>query len=133
MSGLNIHPNQWLKIALYQRWVLLRIGLALGMMAAILLHFTDRADIRAATQPEVRIVRIATNLENPRGVAVYEDGRLLVIEAGNASEEVERGGHISLLSDTNADGDFDDADEREVGEIERRQARRDRQWRGHAN
>ncbi len=58
------------------------------------------------------ITRIATDLRNPRGVAVFADGRLLVAEAGAGAGDPDTGGQISMFSDGNGDGDFDDADER---------------------
>lgn len=63
------------------------------------------------------VERIATGLENPRGVAIMPDGRLIVIEAGTGVESADPAhdsGKLSILTDHNDDGDFDDA-----GEIER--------------
>lgn len=59
-------------------------------------------------------MRIATGLENPRGVAVMSDGRLLVVEAGNGIDTPDvtlETGRVSVFEDLNQDGDFDDIDE----------------------
>ena len=60
--------------------------------------------------------RVATGLQNPRGVAVLPDGRLVVVEAGNGVETSDRAletGRVSVFEDMNDDGDYDDP-----GEIE---------------
>jgi hypothetical protein len=62
----------------------------------------------------ITVVTIANELLNPRGVGVYPDGRLLVAEAGAGMGNPETAGRISLFSDANGDGDFDDMDERET-------------------
>lgn len=70
--------------------------------------------LNTAAQDTITVTAVATNLRNPRGVAVLPDGRLIVAEAGDALKNRETSGRISVFSDLNADGDFDDADEREV-------------------
>lgn len=58
--------------------------------------------------------RIATGLENPSGLAVLPDGRLLLSPAGtgySSSQSLGYTGRLSLLSDCNGDGDCDDAAE----------------------
>jgi DNA-binding beta-propeller fold protein YncE len=58
--------------------------------------------------------RVATELQNPRGVAVFPDGRLLVVEAGNGIETDDSSletGRVSIFEDLNQDGDFDDSGE----------------------
>ena len=58
--------------------------------------------------------RIAFGLQNPRGVAVMPDGRLLVIEAGTgfaSDDPLLRTGKLSIFEDVNGDGDYDDEDE----------------------
>jgi len=63
----------------------------------------------AASTPTVEV--ILTDLENPRGVAVFESGDLLVAEAGTGYFSVDPSrwtGKLTLFSDLNADGDFDD-------------------------
>lgn len=70
-----------------------------------------------AQNNEIEIIPIAHNLNNPRGVAIMPDGQLLVVEAGTGSDspaEVVGSGRILQLNDLNADGDFDDEDERSV-------------------
>ena len=61
---------------------------------------------------QITVVTAATGLRNPRGVAVFPDGRLLVAEAGDGAGDPETGGHIRAFSDANGDGDYDDVDER---------------------
>ncbi len=70
-----------------------------------------------AQDSPVTITTVATDLQNPRGVAVLPDGRLLVAEAGTGymgEDETENTGRLSVFEDRNDDGDFDDADERTV-------------------
>ena len=77
-----------------------------------LLAFIFAGAVCAAQTP--RIKRIATGLENPRGIAVLPDGRLLVAQAGtgySSSQSLGYSGKLSLLSDWNGDGDYDDAAE----------------------
>jgi hypothetical protein len=60
------------------------------------------------------ITRIAANLQNPRGVAVLPDGRLIVGEAGTgfvADDPSTNTGKVSVFEDINGDGDYDDAGE----------------------
>ena len=60
------------------------------------------------------ITRIASGLENPRGIAVLPDGRLLVAQAGtgfSSSQTLGYTGRLSLLNDWNEDGDYDDTAE----------------------
>jgi DNA-binding beta-propeller fold protein YncE len=54
---------------------------------------------------------ILTNLQNPRGVVVFESGDLLVAEAGTGLRSVDPTlwtGKLTRFSDLNGDGDFDD-------------------------
>ncbi len=63
---------------------------------------------------ETNVTRIATGLENPRGIAVMPDGRLLVVEAGNGIDTDDvtlETGRVSIFEDLNQDGDYDDGDE----------------------
>ena len=60
------------------------------------------------------MTRIATGLQNPRGVAVLPDGRLLVAEAGTGfipDDPADYTGRLSVFDDKNGDGDYDDAGE----------------------
>ena len=60
------------------------------------------------------ITRIATGLQNPRGIAVLPDERLLLAQAGtgySSSQSLGYNGRLSLFSDWNDDGDYDDAAE----------------------
>lgn len=66
---------------------------------------------------EENIRRIATNLQNPRGVAVLPDGRLIVAETGTgytSDFEIQNTGKLSVFDDLNGDGDYDDDGERTV-------------------
>jgi DNA-binding beta-propeller fold protein YncE len=61
-----------------------------------------------------QITRIATNLQNPRGIAILPDGRLLVVQAGTGfvpDNPMDNTGKLSLLEDVNSDGDYEDAAE----------------------
>jgi hypothetical protein len=69
---------------------------------------------KPATPPQITVTTIADDLRNPRGVAVFPDGRLLVVEAGDGAGSSRTGGHIRVFSDGNGDGDYDDADERQI-------------------
>ncbi len=66
---------------------------------------SDQGDIT----PTVEV--ILTNLENPRGIVVFETGDLLVAEAGTGLRSVDPTlwtGKLTRFSDLNGDGDFDD-------------------------
>ena len=68
----------------------------------------------SSAQRTTSVARVATGLENPRGVAALADGRLVVVEAGTGvetSDATPGSGRVSLLEDLNQDGDYDDADE----------------------
>ncbi len=68
----------------------------------------------AAAQP-YSIQVVASNLQNPRGSAFLPDGRLLLAEAGtgyDSGDPADNTGKLSVLSDHNGDGDYDDKDER---------------------
>ncbi|MGJ3239366.1 MAG: ScyD/ScyE family protein [Anaerolineae bacterium] len=70
-----------------------------------------------AQEETLRIEAIASDLNNPRGVAVMPDGQLLVIEAGTGSDtpmEVIGSGRVLQLADNNNDGDFDDSDDQRL-------------------
>ena len=61
------------------------------------------------------IVSVATNLQNPRGVAFLPTGEMVVGEAGtgyNSGIISDQTGRISIFDDRNGDGDYDDPDER---------------------
>ena len=76
------------------------------IMLAVILNTVDAQD--------VTVTRIATDLQNPRGVAVMPDGRLILIEAGTGFESIdsqEDTGKLSILEDVNGDGDFMDEGE----------------------
>ena len=63
---------------------------------------------------EPTLERIATGLQNPRGVAVLPGGRLIIVEAGNGSDTDDptmETGRVSVLEDLNRDGDHDDEGE----------------------
>ncbi len=66
------------------------------------------------TAQDATVTRIATNLQNPRGVAVMPDGRLILVEAGTGFESIDPlddSGKLSILEDVNGDGDFMDEGE----------------------
>ena len=88
------------------RWCFLfMLVLMLPILAGEVVHSLDHTII----------TRVASNLYNPRGVAVLADGRLVVVEAGLGTDqpgEAQGSGRISIFADTNGDGDYDDANER---------------------
>ncbi len=64
--------------------------------------------------PAAATTRVASGLQNPRGVAVLPDGRLVVVEAGNGIETTDAAqetGRVSVFADLNEDGDYDDPGE----------------------
>jgi hypothetical protein len=67
------------------------------------------------TVAQAQLKRIKTNLQNPRGVAVLPDGRLVVAQAGtgfsSGDDDSDNTGKLSLLDDLNGDGDYDDVGE----------------------
>jgi hypothetical protein len=68
----------------------------------------------SASAQTPQITRIATNLQNPRGIAVLPDGRLLVVQAGTgfvSDNPLDNTGKLSLLEDLNSDGDYEDEGE----------------------
>lgn len=72
--------------------------------------FSIAAAAQEAESLAFTVTRIATNLQNPRGVAILPDGRLIVAETGRGKND-EPNGRISIFEDLNADGDYDDAGE----------------------
>lgn len=80
-------------------------------LAAAVLSLIALASLSAA-QPPITVARVASDLLNPRGVAVLPDGRLIVAEAGAAAESDDTAGRISVFDDLNGDGDYDDTGER---------------------
>jgi glucose/arabinose dehydrogenase len=86
------------------------VFVALAVVAAGFVVFLAWAASDGEREPE--ITRIAT--ENPRGVAVMPDGRLVVVEAGNGIDTEDRTletGRVSFFEDLNGDGDYDDPGE----------------------
>jgi hypothetical protein len=66
------------------------------------------------------VTRIATNLLNPRGIAVLPDGRLIVAQAGTgfrSDDSMDNTGKLSILEDRN--GDEDGKETTIVGEVYR--------------
>ena len=71
--------------------------------------FSGSASDQGDLTPTVEV--ILTNLENPRGIVVFESGDLLVAEAGTGLRSVDPTlwtGKLTRFSDLNGDGDFDD-------------------------
>ncbi|MDH4277278.1 MAG: ScyD/ScyE family protein [Acidimicrobiia bacterium] len=109
------------------RLVYRRVGIALLVLALVVIlvaRARNPAAPRAAVAvenpsglaPAAATTRVATRLQNPRGVTVLPDGRLVVVEAGNGIETVDAAsetGRVSVFEDLNDDGDYDDP-----GEIE---------------
>ena len=88
--------------------------LVLISAAACGTSFSGSASDQADLTPTVEV--ILTNLENPRGIVVFESGELLVAEAGTGLRSVDPSlwtGKLTRFSDLNGDGDFDDEAEAE--------------------
>ena len=88
------------------------IGIVLALLSGTLVVALVRSLSDMPRQPTIE--RIAIGLENPRGVAVLPDGRLLVVEAGNGLDTADptmETGRVSVLEDLNQDGDHDDEGE----------------------
>ncbi len=88
---------------------LVRIGaiVVVGLVGLI-------AWVVTAGPSEISVERVATGLENPRGIAVLSGGRLVVVEAGNGIDTDDTSnetGRVSVFEDLNQDGDYADADE----------------------
>lgn len=79
---------------------------AMALLAALLAALALLPGSAAAGNIVVEL--IATDLRNPRGVAVLPDGRLLVAEAGDGAGSSESGGYIRIFSDTSGDGLYDE-------------------------
>lgn len=56
--------------------------------------------------PAITTEVIITNLKNPRGVVVLEDGRLMIAEAGLGDKQ--RNGQIRIFADRDGDGFYED-------------------------
>ena len=77
--------------------------------------FEENVPRPAVSTPTVEL--ILTNLENPRGIVVFETGDLLVAEAGTGLRSVDPTlwtGKLTRFSDLNGDGDFNDEAEAEL-------------------
>jgi sugar lactone lactonase YvrE len=80
-------------------------GLFVGVMIAFV------GILPTATAQTITVQRVATGLENPRGIAVMPDGRLVVVEAGTGLDSIDPlddSGKLSIFDDLNGDGDYDD-------------------------
>jgi hypothetical protein len=78
----------------------------------IVMLLVFQMDSKAQT---ISIERVASNLENPRGIAFLPDGRLLLAEAGTgyvSENPQDNTGKLSVFEDKNSDGDYDDTGER---------------------
>jgi sugar lactone lactonase YvrE len=103
----------------------LGIGVAVAsLVVAVVVQTREQGDPDPAVAVEnpsgvaatAGTTRLATGLQNPRGVVVLADGRLVVVEAGNGIETTDAAsetGRISVFEDLDADGNFDG-----VGEIQ---------------
>lgn len=83
--------------------------------ACMMLLIVGLSCVNGANTAAQTVTILADDLDNPRGVAVLADGRLLVVEAGQGRNQPgeQRGtGKISIFDDVNGDGDYDDAGER---------------------
>lgn len=89
--------------------------LMLGLVLSISVHVSSQENAQSTEDGiSPTLTRIATNLNNPRGVAVLPDGRLIVVETGDGRDYENREDHlgrVSIFEDLNADGDYDDSGE----------------------
>lgn len=99
--------------------MLMRHTAYLGLLIFCVGLWAPRVTV-SAQQPlpaqDVTLRAVAVGLQNPRGVAVLSDGSLLIAEAGMGTDapgdSTRRTGRITHLIDANADGDYNDPDER---------------------
>ena len=111
----------------YPRSAYRRLGIGVAVVSlvvAVVVQTREPADPDPAVAVEnpggiaatAGTTRLATGLQNPRGVVVLADGRLVVVEAGNGIETTDAAsetGRISVFEDLDADANFDG-----VGEIQ---------------
>jgi DNA-binding beta-propeller fold protein YncE len=91
---------------------LFRFGVPTAVLVAVLV--AALVVVSPDGSPELTVTRVATGLENPRGVARFPDGRLIVVEAGNGidtDDPATETGRVSIFEDRNDDGDYDDPGE----------------------
>jgi len=91
-----------------------RVGLENALQTCITIAFIMMGTYPSLAQPDYPITLIATDLQNPRGVAVLPDGRLVISQAGtglSTGDDADNTGKLSILEDTNGDGDYLDAGE----------------------
>ena len=99
-----------------RRWTSLRAQIAAGLLVILGAAAVVFIWLQPSNESGVTITRIATGLENPRGIAVLPDGRLLVVQAGNGLDTNDPSletGSLSIFEDVNRDGDYDDDGETE--------------------
>ncbi len=85
-------------------------------MRHVVIVFALLLSVLSVRAQDLSVTSIASGLQDPRGVAVRSDGRLLLVEAGRGDDPPGKAvgsGQISLLDDLNGDGDYDDAGERQ--------------------
>ncbi len=88
----------------------------LGLVSFLLLLAGCTNPGSSETESTATIDVILTGLLNPRGVAVFDDGSVLVAEAGrgdDATDVTERTGRLTLFVDSNDNGYFGDQGEAE--------------------
>ena len=85
-----------------------------NMLRIFIIPFMFLVCIGNISAQSTTITRIATDLQNPRGVAFLPDGRMIITQAGtglSTGSALDNTGKVSVLDDLNDDGDYEDEGE----------------------
>jgi hypothetical protein len=86
--------------------------ITLGLLLAMLPTLVTAARLpgQSSADSPITVEVIINDLRNPRGVAVFPDGRLLVAQAGDGIGTSATGGQISIYADLNGDGSYEETE-----------------------